>query len=50
VIEQFPPQPGDVRQTFADITLARRDLGFDPKTGFFEGIRKYVEWVMVTSL
>lgn len=50
VIEQFPPQPGDVRQTFADITLARRDLGFDPKTGFFEGIRKYVEWVMETSL
>ena len=44
VIDRQPLQPGDVPQTFADIDKARRVLGYDPKTQFEEGIRRFVEW------
>lgn len=44
VISQQPPQPGDVPQTFADITKARRLLGYDPQTPIEVGIRHFVEW------
>ena len=40
----LPPQPGDVKQTFADITKARKLLGFDPKMSISEGIGKFVSW------
>jgi UDP-glucuronate 4-epimerase len=43
-IDWQPPQPGDVPQTFADITKARRLLGYNPQTQIEEGIRKFVEW------
>src|ERR1044071_2430423 len=44
VIDRKPLQPGDVPQTFADISKARRLLGYDPKTPIEEGIRRFVEW------
>jgi UDP-glucuronate 4-epimerase len=44
VINRQPTQPGDVPQTFADISKARRLLGYDPKTPIEEGIRRFVEW------
>lgn len=40
----LPIQPGDVSETAADLTLARRDLGFDPKTPVEEGVRRFAEW------
>ena len=43
-IDRQPPQPGDVPQTFADITKARRLLGYNPQTQIEEGIQKFVEW------
>jgi UDP-glucuronate 4-epimerase len=43
-IDRQPPQPGDVPQTFADITKARRLLGYDPQTQIEAGIGKFVEW------
>ena len=43
-IEVLPPQPGDVPRTCADISKARKLLGYDPKTPFPEGIRKLVAW------
>ena len=43
-IDRQPPQPGDVPQTFADVTKARRLLGYDPRTQIEEGINKFVEW------
>jgi UDP-glucuronate 4-epimerase len=43
-IDRQAPQPGDVPQTFADITKARRLLGYDPQTQIEEGIGKFVEW------
>jgi UDP-glucuronate 4-epimerase len=44
VIDRQPAQPGDVPRTFADITKARRLLGYNPQTQIEEGIHKFVEW------
>lgn len=44
IIEWLPDQPGDVPITYADISKARRLLGYDPKTPFAEGIGKFVDW------
>ena len=44
VIERFPTQPGDVPQTFADITKARKLLGYNPQTQIEAGIGKFAEW------
>ena len=38
------PRPGDVRNTRADITAARRDLGHEPQVGFEYGLRRTVKW------
>lgn len=43
-ILELPMQPGDVEKTYADITKAKKLLGYDPKTSFKEGIQKFVEW------
>ena len=43
-IDRQPPQPGDVPQTFADITKARELLGYNPVTQIEEGLRKFVDW------
>jgi nucleoside-diphosphate-sugar epimerase len=39
-----PPRPGDVKYTLADISKAKKLLGFEPKVGFEEGLRKTIEW------
>jgi UDP-glucuronate 4-epimerase len=44
VIDRRPVQPGDVPQTFADITKARRLLGYNPQTQIEDGIKRFVEW------
>ena len=44
VIDHQPPQPGDVPQTFADITKARALLGYNPKTQIEDGLHRFVEW------
>jgi len=49
VINRQPVQPGDVPQTFADISKARRLLGYDPRTGIEEGIRRFVAWFNETK-
>jgi UDP-glucuronate 4-epimerase len=43
-IDRQPLQPGDVPQTFAEITKARRLLGYDPQTQIESGIKRFVEW------
>ena len=43
-IDRQPLQPGDVPQTFADITKARQILDYDPRTQIEDGIRKFVAW------
>jgi UDP-glucuronate 4-epimerase len=37
-------QPGDVRDSFADISAIQRDLGFEPKTRIEEGVPRFVAW------
>ncbi|MBU7011593.1 MAG: GDP-mannose 4,6-dehydratase [Theionarchaea archaeon] len=39
-----PPRPGDVRRHFADISLAKKLIGFEPTVPFKEGIRQTIEW------
>jgi UDP-glucuronate 4-epimerase len=43
-VQRLPSQPGDVRQTFADISLAQRELGYAPATPLAEGLQRYVAW------
>jgi UDP-glucuronate 4-epimerase len=44
VLDLQPMQPGDVQATWADISKAKRDLGYNPRTNVIEGIKKYIEW------
>ena len=43
-VDWLPPQPGDVPRTYADIGRARAELGYDPRVGLEEGLRRFVEW------
>jgi UDP-glucose 4-epimerase len=39
-----PPRPGDIRESQADITLARSLLGYEPQVDFEEGLRRSIEY------
>lgn len=40
----IPMQPGDVRETYADIDDITHDFGFRPKTSVRDGVAMFVEW------
>lgn len=42
--ELLPMQPGDVYQTYADISELERDFGFRPETRLEDGLREFVKW------
>jgi UDP-glucuronate 4-epimerase len=42
--EYFPMQPGDVYQTYADVTELMNDFDFKPDTPISIGLAKFVEW------
>jgi UDP-glucuronate 4-epimerase len=42
--ELLPMQPGDVYQTYADITDLEHDFGFRPSTTLEEGLRNFASW------
>ncbi len=44
ILEKLPPQAGDVNRTYADITRAKAELGYDPTTCISDGLRSFVEW------
>lgn len=44
VLNQLPLQPGDVTKTFADISKAKSEIGYNPKYDFETGINKFVKW------
>jgi len=46
ILDKQPLQPGDVQQTFADITKARKELGYNPKYNLESGIQEFVNWYM----
>ncbi len=43
-LDLLPPRPGDIRDSWADVSAARRDLGFDAATPLEEGLRATLEW------
>ena len=46
LLEKLPDQPGDVPKTFADISKAKKLLGYDPHTQLNDGLNKFYEWFM----
>jgi nucleoside-diphosphate-sugar epimerase len=45
IVDRQAPQPGDMRDTFADTSLARADLGFEPRTSLAEGLAAEYAWL-----
>jgi hypothetical protein len=43
-IDRQPAQPGDVQTTWADIASAGRDLHWAPRTGFDDGMDRFIAW------
>ena len=43
-IERLPIQPGDVERTWADVSLAERDLGYRPRIGLADGLAEFATW------
>lgn len=48
-IEELPMQPGDVEKTFADISKAKKLIGYEPKTSFRQGIENFVKWYIINK-
>jgi UDP-glucuronate 4-epimerase len=44
LLDPQPMQPGDVKDTFADISAIQRDHGFHPATTIDEGVPRFVAW------
>lgn len=43
--KQFlPMQPGDVYQTYADVSELEKDFGFKPETSLKDGLKKFIAW------
>jgi UDP-glucuronate 4-epimerase len=43
--QYLPPQPGDVERTYADVTKAARELGYNPSTTIQQGLAKFITWL-----
>lgn len=43
-----PPREGDIAHSLASIERARNELGYSPKTDFYEGLQKTVAWYAAT--
>jgi len=48
-INELPEQPGDVPLTCADISKARKFLGYNPTTPLSVGLPKFVDWFLATQ-
>jgi UDP-glucuronate 4-epimerase len=48
-IKQLPEQPGDMPLTCADISKARKMLGYHPTTRLSEGLPKFTDWFLQTT-
>ena len=45
IIDRKPLQPGDVKQTYADVSKAIEKLGYSPSTEIQVGLKKFVDWL-----
>ena len=46
LLNPLPPQPGDVPLTCADITKARKQLGYRPQVSIEAGISRFADWFL----
>ena len=44
IIDRQPEQPGDVPQTWADVSKAKKLLGYEPTTSFKDGVEQFNKW------
>jgi nucleoside-diphosphate-sugar epimerase len=44
-----PERAGDIKHSLADISRVRKELGYEPKAQFHEGLRKTVAWYLEES-
>lgn len=44
ILNKQSMQPGDVNKTYADISKARSEIGYNPKFDFETGIKEFVKW------
>ena len=42
--EYTDPRPGDVKHSLADVSLAKKVIGYEPEVFFAEGLRKAIDW------
>ena len=42
----MPMQKGDVKMTLSDTTLLKKLTGFNPKTNYKDGIKKFLKWYL----
>lgn len=47
--EVQPPEPGDMKQTYADISRAKAELGWSPKVPLAEGLSRLADWIRAGS-
>jgi UDP-glucuronate 4-epimerase len=47
IVERLPDQPGDVPITFADISRAKADLGWEPQVEVREGVERFWAWLQI---
>jgi UDP-glucose 4-epimerase len=44
--EHLPPRPGDIRDSWADLTKAGRLLGYEPEIDLEDGLRRTIEFLV----
>src|SRR3990172_3279238 len=44
--ELIKPRPADVKKLWGNADKARREVGWEPKTSFDDGLKQYVEWAV----
>lgn len=45
IINRLPDQPGDVKQTWADLSRSRAEIAYNPKVAFADGVARQWEWM-----
>jgi UDP-glucuronate 4-epimerase len=48
-VNRMPEQPGDMPLTCADISKARKLLGYNPTTRFSDGLPRFMEWFLQSA-
>jgi UDP-glucuronate 4-epimerase len=44
IVEMLPMQPGDVADSFADVSEISRAVGYSPRVSYREGVKAFVDW------